>query len=737
MKFSALSLTAALTFGLIAPVAGAQTPYGHDLNEQPTIKISAVEQAVTKEELIRKLKEVFPGMFDFLKESDFQMVSGHRYPSDDEGTVRYSLNFHKNVNGKYTYGDFSFLGEELRIESFHYQPLNIEDAFFPGKVSKDEAKEIAQSLLKKIDPDTNYHFGGSEEYYYGNQTLTEPIQYHFTFNREKNGIPLIDQTTHITVYASGDVSSFYHYQQDRKKETFDKIDGLIEKEEALKQVKDHLTLNLRYQIDYTMDYINPTLRLVYAPNEKVAGIHAQTGKWRTPSGLVDEYPSVSEYKQLVDEPLKPRQEGMTIEDAKKFAEKFLAIDSDDVTLRIDSIDERTMFNGRDVYSIHYSYDYYHGGIGTIMEIDKATGDITSYYDMKKEILSPGKKGKVVLSSEDALKKAISYLKQYAPTHLHNYTIPDADVEVDSWDNRYYFTFPRIKDGLLVEGDALMVSVDAENGNLLSLTNEFREFEKWPSLDQIISVEEAKAKFLDEIEIKLMYVPDNYGKEVHYDLLYVPSLANGSYGYLDAITGEWGGYFTEKKDTPTVSHPWAEDELNYLIQAGILKIDDIDAFNPDAKITKGEALEITLRSLMSFYHYPYYDEEHRGTFENIPPDHPLFEIVERAVMLNILDRNDKTFPLDETLTREELATWYIRALGLDTAGKQHNIYQLSFKDKDQVSSEYRGYVALSNSLGLLTASNDYFRPKQETTFAEIAVSSFRLAKEMQSRQNIWY
>ena len=74
--------------------------------------------------------------------------------------------------------------------------------------------------------------------------------------------------------------------------------------------------------------------------------------------------------------------------------------------------------------------------------------------------------------------------------------------------------------------------------------------------------------------------------------------------MNANTGEWNNLFTGK-DSITVSHPWAEEELNYLINAKVLNVKDAESFNGDAAISKGEALKVLMNSLTYFYHGDYY------------------------------------------------------------------------------------------------------------------------------------
>ena len=130
---------------------------------------------------------------------------------------------------------------------------------------------------------------------------------------------------------------------------------------------------------------------------------------------------------------------------------------------------------------------------------------------------------------------------------------------------------------------------------------------------------------------------------HYDLVYLPVFNEEPFSFLDANTGEWNSLFNGKNST-VISHPWAEEELNYLINAKILDIKDTKNFNGDASVSKGEAIKIIMNSLTYIYDGRYYfDKENMNqTFDNIDTKHPLYQAIERAVEMGIIKPNDQEF-----------------------------------------------------------------------------------------------
>ncbi|WP_053074960.1 YcdB/YcdC domain-containing protein [Ornithinibacillus californiensis] len=724
-KISLVALSLALSYGTFVSAAHAQG-LAENSSERVAVEVQTEETEVSKEELIKKFKTLFPKQFDFLSNSDFHLSNGHYYP-DDERT-RYELSFNKTVKGKNLFGHIVFVGEELELENFHFEPLNTLDALFPPKVSQEEAEKIALSLLKRIVNGKEYELVPSMDMpYYSNQPITEPVRYEFSFVQKKNNVPLTNQQVQVTVLGSGEVVSLYRHVGEAKDTTYDDVTKVKSEEELLQKLKDHLEVNLTYQVNYDYQTGEESIALVYNPSIRL-GVHAISGEWQTANGFTKKAPTNSKIEKLATKALPAKHENITAEKAIEIAEQLLAIDSDDVKLIIHSVEEMDYRNGQPVLNIHYSYDFANGGYGSSIILNKETGEIISYHDIKREVLRENgkstEKDEKKITEKQALAKAISYLKEWSPSYLHRYAKPMGKAHYWEPEGIYHFSFPRVVNGIIVEGHTINVGVGTD-GSLYSLDVNHQENVEWPSPEDVISEDEAKKKLIEALSLKLQYINQgNASKENHYQLVYSPVYNGKTYNYLDASTGEWNDLFSQN-ELPTVSHPTAETELNYLIQNRILEIKDAATFNADTSISNGEALKILVKSLSYFYEFDTPEGDPSQTFENIVPDHPYYSVVERAVRLGILNPED-TFNIEEKLTREQLAVWYVRTLGLEIAAKYHNIYKLPFDDADNIQKEYKGYVTLADSLQLLNAENNRFNPKVEVTYADIAVTIFDLA-----------
>lgn len=731
-KFGIVLTSSALTLGMFSSIASAST----STNEPPQVQIQVAEteKVFTKNDLIKRLKELFPKKFDHLSNNDFHMGSGYYYPTDKE--VRYNLSFFKEVNGKHTSGGVGFVGEKLELENYYFQPTNEKEALFPAKVSKEAAKKIAEEFMKSFIANAEYQLETDSYNYYPQQILTEPIRYNFSFTSTKNDISISEQRMEVTVLGNGEVVNFYKTPV-QKSATFDDVKQLKDEAELLKKFKDNLSIDKQYQIDFDYRTGERGVKLIYQPTTKVRGIHASTGKWLTSNDYTTEYPEKTKLEKISANPLPAKQNGVTLEEAKKIAEKFIKSKSDKIKLTIQSMDEVENYNGQSVIRVDYMYEYANGGHGTSLEINKNTGEIIQYYDITRDILQQNgeKPSENKLTQKDALTQALKYVKEMIPSYLHNYALPVEEAFYDDMQGSYNFSFPRVVNGIVVIGDQINVSI-AGDGSLKNLHVGYQEIKDWPALDKVISEKDALAKLKEALNIKLTYLkPSNDKEKNHYDLVYVPVFNENSFSFLDATTGEWNN-LNNFKSPETIKHAWAEEELNYLISAKVLEVKDPKKFNGDAAISKGEALKVLLNSLTYFYDGMYYNnnENLKQTFDNIDPKHPLYQAVERAVSMGVIQPSGKNFDVDAPIKREELAAWYIRVLGLEQAAKHSNIYKLDFVDASKVQKEYIGYVALANSMGLFKVEKNQFNPAQEVTYAELAVSTILLAHEIAEKGN---
>ncbi|GLC90229.1 YcdB/YcdC domain-containing protein [Lysinibacillus piscis] len=725
MKFKNLGIvlaSAALTVGAFTPTLQASAN-GKDTSERIEIALTD-ESKVTKSTLIKQLRALFPEKFDFLTDDDFYTGRGHYYT--DDKTIRYELGFNKSVDGKEAHGNFTFKGDKLELENFYYRPLAGEEAIYPLKYSEEDAKKATQDFLKKVLKIDNFKLRENKEFweynYYGGRLLSEPQTYSFIYDVTQNGVPIADQMIAFSVLANGEVVSMNRNIEPMQKATFDDTSKKKEVTEILPAVQDNMAVELRYMLDYDFKTDERIVRLVYAPAIGFNGVQALTGQWKTPNGFVSQVPKAKTIEKLSKESLAPRKSNMTLAEVEALAKAFLKVGEEhkDVEFQIDMIDERENENGNTIYSVSYSYTYGNGTTSTSFEIDKATGEIVHFYDLRREFTKSGNVASPI-SKEAALAKAIEYLKEWSPSKLSNYAKPINEVTYDKYSQQYQFAFPRVMNGIIVEGDDLMVSVGAD-GAIYSMYGNTQKIDSWPAVNKVIEAEKAKELYRETLKLQLQYEKQDTKDNQHYDLVYVSTFNGSLENRIDAVTGEW--LVDMDKEKPVISHPTAADELNYLLNRNILEVKDVSKFNADANVTKGEALKILLNAV-GYGYYGANDEQSKPTFSNVDKNHPLYKVVEQAVKMKLLSPAEQ-FAVDAPLTRQELAVWYIRVLNLENAAKHSDIYKLNFADASTVDPAYTGYVALAGALGLMDAPQNNFNATGSITYADLAVSILRLA-----------
>jgi len=450
------------------------------------------------------------------------------------------------------------------------------------------------------------------------------------------------------------------------------------------------------------------------------------------NGFTSQIPKAKGVEKLASQPLEPRKKDITVAEVEELAKSLLKVDSDKVKLQIESVDERENENGETIYEVNYMYYFGNEGSGTSFEVNKATGEITNYWDIRRDFMETDDKVEPI-SKDAALVKAIDYLKEWAPSYIHNYSKPIEGTAYAKYSKQYYFSFPRIVNGIAVVGDEISVGINAD-GKLNALHVNNRKIDNWPSVNKAIPADKAKATISEGLKVELQYAKQDGEDNHHYDLVYAPVYNGSVFNGIDAITGNWLHNVDDTKEKPAISHPKAGGELTYLLHQNVLEVKDPANFNADAAVTKGEALKILVKSLSYGYDFgPNGRDNEKQSFNNIDKKHPFYGTVEQAVRMGIIQPANQ-FAVDKELTRQELAEWLVRVLNLENAAKHSDIYKLNFADASSIKPEYAGYIALVSAMGLIDGQQNKFNATGKVTYADLAVSTVRLAKAIYEESN---
>src|SRR5690606_2236907 len=232
-----------VSLGLLAGPALAETSV-KPKEERVPIYVAMTEESVTKEQLIKILKTKLPEMFATYSDSDFQMTSMSYHYADDL-TTRYELTFQKNVNKQMESGSASFRSDNLEIEHLYFSPANLKDALFPGKITEEQGRKIAEDFVKKVASSSNYVLSNETPNYFS-RLITEPITYNFNFTSTEKNIPIQDQSIVVNVLGDGKIQYFTQMIPEQKRMAFEEAKNIVSKEAALEKMRNQLDLTLQY-----------------------------------------------------------------------------------------------------------------------------------------------------------------------------------------------------------------------------------------------------------------------------------------------------------------------------------------------------------------------------------------------------------------------------------------------------------------------------------------------------------
>ena len=169
--------------------------------------------------------------------------------------------------------------------------------------------------------------------------------------------------------------------------------------------------------------------------------------------------------------------------------------------------------------------------------------------------------------------------------------------------------------------------------------------------------------------------------------------------------------------------WAAAEIDAATSAGLFEGVSEDAFGLGRTINRAQFVTALCRL---FGWEMESGEAH--TFTDCPSDAWYYAAVETAYQNGALPTYSTTFRPYDAITREEMASMLVRALGYSTLAGQLSEEELPYGD---VTSN-RGYIAIASDLGIFSGYDDgTFRPRGLATREQAAAVMVRLYTRLQS------
>lgn len=707
---------------------------------------------VSKDEAINIAKTKLEDIFDYdINEKEFDMRVEFREDYGSPGEYVWSISWDHyydersiNINARIE-GDTGEL-RSLRKREYNHN----EDRPTIAKITREEAKEIANTFIKRVNPKEykevqlmddeypNYIYGG-----YGG------TNYYFTYNRLINNIKFDSNNIGIQVDGINEEVISYEYRWDKNIDV-PSVKGVIDKEKAQKIMADNIDMSLSYishRNKHDYDSKVKGVKLVYNPDfSKGYLLDAKKEEMINPMER-----NMSEEK--VKDISKERKEEIASK-AKKSEKLSKEISQDKATNLIKNYIKEIYGEGYNIRNTRYTEDedYYESngekawsarfekeentmmgsGEGGDITINAMTGELISankyfYNDNWEKEFEPA------ITWEKAYDKAIDVVEEYFPSKINDIDTELKYIERTRFVNgkelpprEFYFDFGRVVNGINHRDNSIGVSIDTETGNITDIRYRWDENVEFPGKDGIISEEDAEDIYFEEYEPELVYNKINKNgdyKNPEWETKLVYRLRPIKYrvGNIDAVTGkmlDYSGEEIEKVDNnfkdKIKGHP-DEKKLSILATQGIINSEKIEL---DKEVTLEEAIKMLVDAKG---YRPYLAREAEELkFSNVSKDDDNYKYLQLAIRYGILDNEEVDFKADDKITREELSKMMVKLLEYDKLAELKDIFRLPIKDDENVSEDKIGYVAISLGLGIMKEDNGEFRPKDNVKMVEMAV-----------------
>lgn len=607
-------------------------------------------------------------------------------------------------------------GELLEFSQYPVTPQPL------GKLlSRQEAQEKAVAFINSQHPEKLQEVTLKENplYYYGSGNYID-LSYHFSWERQVNGIPVEGDGFHVSVDAASGVIVNYQYTWTPgvNPQQVEVLAGETVKEQVLKK------LGVVLSYGYSLGTVQPSLPLkpVYRLNTaSFAYVDAQTGEPLDYYGRILTWEEVSQFDQ--DFSYEPKESTTGAKEATrrisaqeglaKAQEFFQALGKSGKVVRSGgggSIEPDGYQREFWSYTLEQEKGSSYQGPRYSVGIDVSTGQVVNYHNWDN-LDGQEPEGGRGLSREEAQKIAEEFLRKVQPGVLDQLILAKESTSPYSLENGlYYFNWIRLVNGIPFERDGISVAVHQGTGEVVSYDYNWSE-SRFAAPQQIISAEEAQKILAQNIKPVLAYVqPNRFGDQPGQPIL----VYRFEYpqGYLvDAQTGELLGepaHSVQSSENQAVSQTMELLRASGIVPAGATE---------DTLVTRRQALKAILAMRGSYYGSSRQEQE-QSSFKDISSQDPDYRLIEEAVQSGLIAPGGNFNP-EKNIDRETAAIWAVKALNYGKLAELPITIELPVKDAKKIAPEARNYVALALGLGLLQPRGDQFQPQETLNWQEMA------------------
>ncbi|WP_173275812.1 YcdB/YcdC domain-containing protein [Paenibacillus sp. NEAU-GSW1] len=738
-----LSLLQVPVFGGLAYAADSVTSTSAASVSTVSGALDESQAKISKDEAVERFRKLFPELKD-AEAVSVDLGNPNQYPPSNEmiWTIRWDLTVE---NGSY--------GFESSIDAItgdiitYYNPLPNEQSYYPGKVSREEAEEIAKKFIQVASPSIKttdeLQLKAIKSDY--PQALFGPVQYAFSYQVQVNGIQAANGQIQIVIDGNGKITEYRGFSTPKD---YPSPDTALTAAQAAEKMKKELKLQLAYipSADY---YFNPTkasdYRLGYIATSGIGLIDAKSGKFLDEQGqAADSLPSIG-YSSISSSAavFKPHTGGeLTKEEAIAIVTAATGTEAFKENPQASNGSDR---EGHKTWSI-WSGDPF-GGEQVHAEVDAVTGQLIQYYSFsytsgESSTEEAQASAKTAITEAEAKAKAQDLVTKLYPNAAGSLKLIDRPGTVSyNPDTSFIYSFQQFYNGKPIQSSFVQINLDGQ-GNLkqyYAMTTPEDKLSKLDSLKAKITEEEALKLYRDAISAELQYttVGGNYVEgqlqEQQVKLVYMPKVNDESdWGVIvNAVTGKleqqyfFPGATEQKSELPAdAKKHWAFKSLQTMFDYGIIKPESDGLIHPDKTVSNGDWINMLQAGFTGGNNYI---APQKQLFADIPVDSKYAAAVEYLVQRGFLKAapTQKLHP-EQALTREDLAVWLTKLLKYDKLSEFMAGDTDVTKLKDAAQIKNKGAATIALKLGLLTADNGKFNPTAPVTKAQISIVLVRLA-----------
>ncbi|WFD10545.1 YcdB/YcdC domain-containing protein [Tepidibacter hydrothermalis] len=604
-------------------------------------------------------------------------------------------------------------------------------------MTKEEAKKIADDFLKKINPNESTKVRLADDSYFS-RNFRGP-NYNFVYVRQENGLDFEQNTIEIEVNGNTGKVESYRLNWDYNMK-FDENKDVISKDKAQQILKDNVDMELvYYDVDKNYDGNSEDIKLSYVPQcEKGFLVDAKSGKVVGWDGLNNElkYKDIKEEEKekIYEKSTQPKERSteLTEKEAKdiieSIAKEIIKDDFEIDRLRYEENSSRFRARGKNIWRANF--DVKNKDLDGSIYINALTGELISFdsYNFDDEEEFDPK-----LSWSEGYDKSVDILSKY-----YGYNIKDINtklIEEDSYvyingrkinTQTYHYNFARVNDKIDYQNNSIRVGIDVKTGDITEIEYRWDKEAKFPTVENVIDKDKAKDIYFDNADIKLGYFNIENGKDIENTKVLYSIKDMYMIAHIDSVTGEvldYSGNKFEKNDdknySDKVKDHWAKKELTILSDN---KIIDLKEFEPNKELSKIDAIKMVVNA--KGYNTYRANDIKDLKFKDIKDNDEDMSYIKLAVEYGFVENKEENFNKDSKITRQEMAKMIVKLIDKEEMANMKGVYSLEFSDEASIDNNYKGYVAVCKGLGIINGGNSSFRPKDNATMTEMAVSIYK-------------